>query len=240
MLRARGDERGLGRALLALCAVHQLACNLAEVGAAATRAKGHYVASGFSPATCLAMEGDALYFGSTPITEAEARCVELLAEAPDRTSEANLTAVLGALSAAGGRVDDGRSLIAQALATLSELGSKLVVASAVSPLSMEVEVYAGDIEAAIRIGREDFDELFRGGHVAFASTRAVYLADLLLDIGASRGCSPIRGRRRVDDDRKRRPRAVPLPRRSRAAARAGRRPHAPQCRSLRMRSRLLD
>jgi DNA-binding SARP family transcriptional activator len=184
VLRARGDERGLGRALLALCAVHQLACNLAEVGAAATEARVHYVASGFSPATCLAMEGDALYFGSTPIAVAEARCLELLSEAPDRTSEANLTAVLGALSAAGGRVDDGRSLIAQALATLSELGSKLVVASAISPLSMEVEVHAGDIESAIRIGREDFDELFHGGHVAFASTRAVYLADLSLDIGA--------------------------------------------------------
>ena len=184
VLRSHGDERGLGRALIALCSVHQLACNLAEVEAAAKEARGHYLASGFSPAVCLALEGDALYFGATPVADAEARCLELLALAPDRTSEANLTAVLGALSAADGRIDEGRYLLAQARATLSELGSELAVASAVAPLAVEVEVYAGDIESAIRLGRENFEDLVHGGHVAHASTRAVYLADLSLDIGA--------------------------------------------------------
>jgi tetratricopeptide (TPR) repeat protein len=184
VLRTLSDERGLGRALVALCSVHQLACNLGEVEAAAKEARRHYVASGFSPAACLALEGDALYFGSTPVADAEARCLELLTVAPDLTSRANLIAVLGALRAAGGRADDGRSLIADARSTLSELGSDLAVATAVAPLAVEVEVHAGDIESAIRIARENFHELLHGGHVAHASTRAVYLADLSLDIAA--------------------------------------------------------
>jgi tetratricopeptide (TPR) repeat protein len=97
--------------------------------------------------------------------------------------EANVTAVLGALRAGAGHIDEGRTLLAHSRTILEDLGSNLPTASAWAPLAMEAEIFAGSWETAEAIGRTSFDELYRRGHSAHASTRAVMLADLLLDMG---------------------------------------------------------
>ena len=79
-LELHADERGLGRALLELGDVHLFACNMAEIDEAATRAASHYAAAGMTPAACVGLQAQALYYGATPVGEAEARCVTLLEE----------------------------------------------------------------------------------------------------------------------------------------------------------------
>jgi hypothetical protein len=52
---------------------------------------------------------------------------------------------------------------------------------------MDVEVFAGRLEEAERVGRESFAALAAAADRGFATTRAVHLADILLDRGDAGG-----------------------------------------------------
>ena len=182
-LERHDDQRGLGRALLNLASVHLFACNVADVEDVATRAALHYEAAGMTSAACVGLLAEALYYGSTPVDEAETRCAALLDRAGDRQTEANILAVLGALHALRGAADEGRALMSEARMIFEDLGHYLSVIAVLAPLEMDLEATEGNLEAAASIGRASFDALTDYQEHAYATTRAVQLADLLLDSG---------------------------------------------------------
>ncbi len=184
-LRSAGDERGLGRALLALSGVHTFGCNMSEWEVAAAEAAVHYVRAGFSPASCIGGQAEAVYHGPVPVSEAKSRCRALIESARDPMTEANVAAVLGALHALDGEATEGRLLVDRARGLFDDLGNRLGAVMALAPLRIDVEVFGGDLEEAERIARASFDALTAGGAAsrAYSSSRAVQLADLLLDRG---------------------------------------------------------
>jgi DNA-binding SARP family transcriptional activator len=182
-LSAAEDERGLGRAKLCLSSVHWLACNLGELGAAATQAAQHYVAAGFSPAACLGNQGEALFYGPIPVPAASLQCAAMLEVAPDRMSEATLTAVLGGLRAYAGLYDDAHALLERARELFGDVGSERGLETVWVPLRMAAHLAAGNREDAANLGRRSLETLLAGRDAAYASTRAAQLADILLDLG---------------------------------------------------------
>lgn len=143
-----------------------------------------------TPSASIGLVAEALYYGATPAADAEVRCVALLERAGDRQSEANVTAVLGALRGVQGATDDGRALVSQARTTFEDLGHPLSVLAVLAPLAMDVEVSAGNLDAALRIGRASCEGLAAFPGNAYSTTRAVQLADLLLDAGDAEAAEP--------------------------------------------------
>ena len=182
-LRDSGDERGLGRAELCLVSVHSLACNFRELGAAAARAVEHYVAAGFSPAACVAYQAEALFYGPSPVPAASLECTAMLESAPDRMSEATLTAVLGGLHAYARRFDDAEALFDQARGLYEDVGSERGLETIWVPLKMAGLLAWGNVEEAAALGRRSLEILLAGHDVAYASTRGAQLAEILLDLG---------------------------------------------------------
>ena len=182
-LRAAGDVRGLARAELILSNVHWFACRYGDFAAAAARAEQYYVESGFSPALPLAIQAEALYYGAVPVGEALGICAEIQERSRDRSACATATAVLGALRAVEGGIEDGQLLLTHARSLYEEIGNELGVLTTWSPLFVEVEALAGNRDVAKAHFRETIDRLRSTHGVAHATTQAALLADLLLDGG---------------------------------------------------------
>jgi ATP/maltotriose-dependent transcriptional regulator MalT len=192
-LERAGDERGLGRALLAAAAVHMFGCNYTELEVAAAEAAEHYARAGVSPAACVGAQAEAIYAGPTPVPEAKRRCAELLERAPDRMTAAIVSAVLGALHALAGDVANGRSLIDEALALFDDVGTHFGAATTLVPLQLDLEVCAGDLERAEAVARASLEQLEAGGEAnrAYSTSRALELAELLLDLGRAEEAEPL-------------------------------------------------
>ena len=189
-LRHERDERGLGRAIYSNCTVHAFACNLAAQAAAAEEAATHYASAGFSPAACLGSYVEALYHGSVDIETAAARCAELIESAPDAMTEANATSVLGGLRALAGAAGEGLALLDHARTLYEDIGSRRGVTFFWVPLRIDAETAAGEVARAAVRAEANVEELLRLGEPAYASTRALTLAQLRLaledDAGAER------------------------------------------------------
>ena len=179
-LREAGDDRGLGRAELCACAVHWFAANNAAAAAGARRAAAHYLRAGISPAACVGAEAEALFYGATGVKEGVARCLELQHSAPDRMTEANVTAVLGALQALGGDAIEARSLLDQARTLYEDLGNQRGLIAVWTPLRVEAAIVAGDLETAVALARENVEAFIATGERGYATARALRLADILL------------------------------------------------------------
>ena len=182
-LRAEQDHRGLGRAEFCACLVHALGCNLAAEAAAAEQAALHYNLAGFSAAACVGTQVDALYHGAANVETASLACSALIKTAPDRLSEANATSVLGALRALAGAVEDGLALLDRARTLYEETGSRRSITFVWTPLRIDAEAVAGDITGAAERAAANIEELMQLGERAYASTRALTLADLQLLVG---------------------------------------------------------
>ena len=139
VLERAGDSRGLGRAQLRLAEIHALACDFRSQEAAAALAVAHYDEAGFSPAAAYASQTSALYYGPLPVTAAVRRCTELLESSPDRMTEANVTAVLGALHGLHGDIAEARALLDQARSAYDDLGHRLALETILAPLAVDVE-----------------------------------------------------------------------------------------------------
>ena len=65
--------------------------------------------------------------------------------------------------------------------------------SGLVPLQIELEVCAGDLERAEAVARASFDELEAGGESnrAYSTSRALQLAELLLDLGRPEEAEPL-------------------------------------------------
>ncbi len=165
--------------------MHWFACRYDDFAAAAARAEQYYVESGFSPALPLAIQAEALYYGAVPVGEALRHLRGASGTEPGIARHVQLTtAVLGALRAVEGGIEDGQLLLAHARSLYEEIGNELGVLTTWSPLFVEVEALAGNRDVAKAHFRESIDRLRSTTHsVAHATTQAALLADLLLDGG---------------------------------------------------------
>jgi DNA-binding SARP family transcriptional activator len=185
-IRAAGDARGLARAEMVMSNVHWFACQLDELGASAARAERHYVDAGFSGGAAVGLQAEVLYFGATPVPRAVELCAQLLERIPDRAAQATTTAVLGAILSLEGNAD-ARSLLAEARSLYEEVGNENGVLTTWTPYFVEVEALVGDPGLATATGRASIERLLATGDVAHASSHALLLAYVLLDLGDSDG-----------------------------------------------------
>jgi class 3 adenylate cyclase/tetratricopeptide (TPR) repeat protein len=121
--------------------------------------------------------------GPTPVPEAIRRCEEIAEEARgDRRTEGLVRSVLAPLYAMRGDIDEARKVYTSAQATLDELGATVIGAST-SLTTCSVERLAGDLAAAERELRRDYEALTRLGEKYLLSTVAGELARVLYEQG---------------------------------------------------------
>jgi len=178
-----GDDRGLGRAWLFAGWVHGGHHGRhADWEEAAERALEHYRRAGFPGARCLGNLGAALYYGPAPVWRAVARCEALLAEEADRVAGANVMRYLGGLTAMAGPFDQGRELIEQSRTLFEALG-QVGAASYCDSVLGDVELLAGNVEAATRAWRALVTYCNDASDFSALSTTAADLADALYRLG---------------------------------------------------------
>ena len=119
--------------------------------------------------------------GPTPVSEAIRRCEDLASEAQgDRRTQGLVTSHLAALLAMRGDFEEARRLYVDAQAMLGELGPTVVGAST-SLASSVVERLSGDLAAAERELRRDYEALTELGEKYLLSSVAAELARVLYD-----------------------------------------------------------
>jgi class 3 adenylate cyclase/tetratricopeptide (TPR) repeat protein len=117
--------------------------------------------------------------GPTPVAEAIRRCEEIIAEVQgDRRTQGVVTSVLAALLAMRGNFNRARGLYKEAQALLADLGPTVVGAST-SLETVWVERLAGDLTAAERELRRDYESLTELGERYLLSTVSGELARVL-------------------------------------------------------------
>jgi class 3 adenylate cyclase/tetratricopeptide (TPR) repeat protein len=122
--------------------------------------------------------------GPEPVASALARLDELARTAPNsRALHVIRLQIGGALLAMQGRFEPARAQVAEARAIAEELGLQMVLAAGVLRSAGEIEVLAGDLEAAerqLRTACETLEEMHDLGHLASVAPE---LADVLLRQG---------------------------------------------------------
>jgi class 3 adenylate cyclase/tetratricopeptide (TPR) repeat protein len=121
---------------------------------ASERALVHYLRSGWSPSGCLVYLAASLYYGPVPVTDAVARCNELLDDTTERVSRAHILVFLGGLVALDGRIDEGHSLVEEASAIYEELGESYARANNSGRIMGHIEQLAGQFGVAEVIFRD--------------------------------------------------------------------------------------
>ena len=181
VLEPMGDAAGLARAWRLVMVTHVLQGHLDEAASAAERVVlyaselGDQRLSARSAGTIAYI----LLHGPTPIAEAIPKLELLIANVEgDRTAEAVLVGTLAVLRAMEGEFDGARDLYRRGQEIAAELGSGLVGNSS-SIDSSRVELLAGDLAAAERELRRDYDALANINETYFRSTISAYLAEVL-------------------------------------------------------------
>ena len=110
------------------------------------------------------------------ITEAEA----LLGDAADHMTAANVTAVLGGLHALAGAAEEADALLERSRELYEDIGATRALLTVWSPQRIAADTLAGNLDAATILAEAVVAELMSANDRAYASTHAVFLADLLL------------------------------------------------------------
>jgi class 3 adenylate cyclase/tetratricopeptide (TPR) repeat protein len=171
------DDVGLARAWSLLGGVHWFASRWGARTEALERALVHARRAGDRRQESVALGGLplSLSWGATPISEAVARCRELLVQAGgNRTIEAKILVVLAELEAGLGRFDEARSLYGRSKIIVQELGLRLQLGVQTFAAGT-IELLAGNpaaAEAELRLG---LDTLQRIGAQAASPTVAALL-----------------------------------------------------------------
>ena len=181
VLEAAGDDRGLGRAWLAMAHVRGgFYCEYAVMEDAAARAAAYYRRAGWSPSAALNKLGAALYLGPKPVEEAIAQCEILLRDHEgDRASEANITLWLAGLEAMRGAFASARRYVGRAEERYLELGLTTAASDDCARLLGAVEMLAGAPHLAERALRRSCKALQERQQVQVLATRAGELAETL-------------------------------------------------------------
>jgi class 3 adenylate cyclase/tetratricopeptide (TPR) repeat protein len=173
------DELGLARAWLLMCDVNNFRCRGAEVHECAKKALRYARSCG-----ALREEGVSLFWqasaglhGPLPADEGRRQCEQILAESRGRLLvEAAGRAGIAFADAMQGRVEDARRQISASRSILKDLGQRLSY-GATSIDEGEIQLLAGDAEAAERVLREGFELLESIGETGYLSTVASQLAE---------------------------------------------------------------
>ena len=176
LFESTGNDRALGRAWRALgYARGSMQGRCVDWLDAAERALPYLRGSGWSTAGCLSEIAAALYYGPTPVPEAQERCEQLLDEATDRLATAHVLVFLAGLQGYDERVDDALRLLDEADVIYRQVADEHGLANTSGRLRGRVCAVAGDhtaAEAAFRSCCATFD---RVGDAAALSTVAAKL-----------------------------------------------------------------
>ena len=124
--------------------------------------------------------GAARFFGSTSVTEV----LSWIEERKERYgAEWRLAGLKGASFALLGRFDESRRLRSEFCEGLEERGDLLNLGSHLSQFGVQVELLAGDPEAALALGERGCRILDEAGERAWLSTSWCYLAEALYALG---------------------------------------------------------
>jgi DNA-binding SARP family transcriptional activator len=178
------DERSLARTWLLIGYVRGgIHGNHAAWEAAEERALTYYRNTGFPATTCIGQIAAALYWGPTPVSRGIDRCTQLL---DDQTlgyfGRAAAVPYLGGLHAQAGHFARARDLVDEAEQTYAELGAPSAVIHC-GTVRADIEILAGEFEAAEATLREQCAYLERIGDRAHLAVRAAKLADSLFRQG---------------------------------------------------------
>jgi DNA-binding SARP family transcriptional activator len=182
ILERAGNFRALGRVLLMVgWAQGGHRSNHTAWLEAAERAHTYFRQAGWPGASPLAEIACALYWGPTPVNDGIRRLEALLREEQlDLVGSAHLTTFLGGLVAQAGRLEEGASLVRSARDVLMELGLQGSVLSYCDTVLGEVELLAGDGEAAEATLRSLCHELEQRNDFSQLASRASDLAEALV------------------------------------------------------------
>jgi hypothetical protein len=144
------DERSLARAWLLMGYVlGGFRGDHAAWEHAEERALEYYRRTAFPVATCLQQIAGAIYWGPTPVPKGISRCAALSADVTVGVfGRASILPFLGALHAQLGEFATARELIDEAEYELTELGASATVAVFCGAARSDVELLAGDLDAA--------------------------------------------------------------------------------------------
>jgi class 3 adenylate cyclase/tetratricopeptide (TPR) repeat protein len=185
VLEPLGDAAGLARAWRLVMNTQASQGRLDEASGAARRVVDYAAQAddGRLASRSAAPIAYILLHGPTPVPAAISQCEELLTSLQgDRAAEALILSTLAVLWAMAGSFDTARELYSRSQASLAELGGSLD-ASATSLDSSRVEGFAGDLRAAERELRRDYDALLAINESYFRSTVASRLAHVLWAVG---------------------------------------------------------
>jgi class 3 adenylate cyclase/tetratricopeptide (TPR) repeat protein len=121
--------------------------------------------------------------GPTPVAQAIEQCEQLIQGGlSDQLVEGNTLCVLAQLRAMNGDFDEARSLVQRGRAKMRDLERGVTAATSGIAVA-HVELLAGDLRAAERLVREDFEFLSGIGESFYRSTMAAMLARLVREQG---------------------------------------------------------
>jgi hypothetical protein len=171
------DDRALGRVWYVLSYVHGgHHCEYAKSSEAAEHALVYFLRSGWPAASCYQEIAAGLYYGPAAAPAGTRRCQELLA-ATDRGGEANVLAFLAGLEAMQGNLDAGRAAATRAREIYEELAWAVNVVTNWATVAADIELLAGDLEAAAAILGNSCERLEAWGMHAHLATQAAQLGE---------------------------------------------------------------
>jgi ATP/maltotriose-dependent transcriptional regulator MalT len=176
------DDRRLARAWRLAVDAYGVSYRFGDAAAAAERAVRHAQLGGDERGAAVAASAYAMaaLYGPTPVDDAIARCMQTLLETEEnRKVHAFVTLLMSPLYAMRGDFDEARRLYREAWSTFQEIGATLYGART-SLASAPVELLAGDVAAAERELRRDYELLDRIGERYLRPTVAANLALVLL------------------------------------------------------------
>jgi hypothetical protein len=178
---AFGDDRSLARTWLLMGYVRGgIHGDHAAWEGAEERALEYYRRTKFPPATCIQQIAAAIYWGPTSVPAGIARCATLLAdETLGQFGHATVAPYLGGLHAQAGALALARELITEAEHTLIGFGAATTAYVVCGTVRADVELLAGDLDAAEATLREQCEHFERVHDRAHLAVRAAKLAEAL-------------------------------------------------------------
>jgi class 3 adenylate cyclase/tetratricopeptide (TPR) repeat protein len=181
VFESEDDHRRLAKAYRLAMGAYGISYRFGDAAAAAERAVRHAQLAGDARGAAVAASAYAMaaLYGPTPVAEAIARCEQTLAEtAGNRKVQAFVRLLMAPLYAMSDDFTTARRLYGEAWSDFQEIGATLYGART-SLQSAAVEVLAGDLPAAERELRRDYETLDRMGERYLRPTVAANLALVL-------------------------------------------------------------
>jgi class 3 adenylate cyclase/tetratricopeptide (TPR) repeat protein len=173
---AAGDELALYTAYLALGQVENMRAHIDASLAAYERAAAHAQLAGL-PEDLLRWRAITRFAGTTPVPE-------ILAWFDEQEARGALTPTLRGYRANAlamlGRFEEALAILAEARAELADRGGGIWLATLTAMTTVDVELLAGDAEAAVAFGEEGCRQLDQLGELSYLSTAAAGVGQALV------------------------------------------------------------